>query len=144
MTPSLFKKRLRDHGFAYEHNPHGGCFTRVVSGTKQHVARDSVRGSAWRLYLAVGDVPIVWPAQDVKAREEPKCVEAESPWFTYFTDLDPADPLDAQCDSREVALDKCFDWLTAKGFEWLRDPYEKTADEWRTTHNILIRKRAGG
>jgi hypothetical protein len=140
MTPSLFKKRLRDHGFEHEQDPHGGRFTRVVSGVKQHVARDSVRGSAWRLHLAVGNVPIVWPALDISASEESTWFEAESPWFSYFTDLDPSDPLDAQCDSREVALEKCFGWLTKTGFDWLNEPGARTPDEWRKIYNILVKR----
>ena len=69
--------------------------------------------------------------------------EAESPWFDYFPDLDPFDPLDAQCDSREVALEKCFDWLITVGFQWMNEPGAKSADDWRKTHNILVRKHIG-
>lgn len=144
MTPSLFKKRLGDHGFAFERDSHGGRFTRLASGVKQYVARDSVRVSAWRLYLAVGDVPAYWPAFDPKAKQVMSWVEAESPWFEYSTDLDPSDPLDAQCDSREVALEKCFTWLTTSGFEWLNAPESRTPDEWRTTYNILQCNRVTG
>jgi hypothetical protein len=139
MTPSVFKKRLSDHGFAFERDPQGGRFMRVASGVKQYVARDSVRGSAWRLYLAVGDVPTFWPGSDPKAKGVRSWFEVESPWFDYFTDLDPADPLDAQCDSKEVALEKCFNWLTTIGFEWLNGPEAKSPDEWREGYDILQR-----
>ena len=138
MTNSLFKKRLSEHGFAYERDPHGGRFMRVASGVKQYVARESVRGGAWRLWLAVGDVPGYWPASDPNANPVALWVEAESPWFDYFTDLDPSDPLAAQLDSREVALEKCFTWLTTIGFEWLNAPESRTSDEWRKSYHILV------
>ena len=140
MTPSVFKKRLSEHGFAFERDPPGGRFLRVVSGVKQYIARDSVRGSAWRLYLAVGNVPSFWPAADPNEKGTPSWIEAESPWFYYFTDLDPTDPLDAQCDSREVALEKCFDWLTTRGFEWLNCPEAKSPEAWRIEYQILQRQ----
>lgn len=45
------------------------------------------------------------PEGYLSTRESPRpWVEAESPWFEYFTDLDPSDPLDAQFDSRQAAL----------------------------------------
>jgi hypothetical protein len=144
MTPAIFKKRLFEHDFTFSQAPHGaGRFTRVVGGTKQHVARDNVRGSAWRLYLAVGEVPEIWPAMDVSAREAQPWMQAESPWFHYFTDLEPSDPLEAQCDSREAALEKCFTWLITAGFEWLDDPAAKTLEEWRMSYNILVRNPPG-
>jgi hypothetical protein len=140
MTPAIFKKRLREHNFTFSQETHGlGRFTRVVGDTKQHVARDNVRGSAWRLYLAVGEVPEIWPAMNILPPEAQPWIQAESPWFQYFTDLDPSDPLDAQCESREAALEKCFTWLITVGFEWLDDPAAKTLEEWRKGYNILVR-----
>jgi hypothetical protein len=144
MTPAQFGKSLRQEGFtASPLQPRGSGqrFTRPRGGALQHVARDSVRGSAWRLFLAVGDVPTIWPTVDPAGGPSPAWVEAESPWFHYFTDLDPADPLDAQCDSRQAALAKCWAWLTTAGFEWLEDPSARTPKEWRELHNILVRPR---
>src|SRR5262245_29048335 len=112
MTRSEFKKCLCAHGFVFSHNPTcGDRFTRVDQGNKQHVSRDSVRGSAWRLFLAVGEVPEIWPAVEVPRVPSAIWIDAESPWFNYCADLDPSDPLDAQLDNRAVALEKCFVWL---------------------------------
>jgi hypothetical protein len=143
MTPSSFKKRLCEHGFAFVRNAtFGDRFTRGQDDVKQHVARDTVRGGGWRLFLAVGDVPEVWPTSDLSGEARNVWVEAESPWFNYFTDLDPSDPEDAQFDTREAALDKCFDWLTTIGFEWLTDPWARSLEDWRKTYNILIKRQA--
>jgi hypothetical protein len=138
MKPTAFKKQLCAHGFSFQHDPsYGDRFTRDVRGKKQHVSRDSVRGSAWRLLLAVGDVPLVWPAWDPRKDKSDSWIEAESPWFRYATDLDPSDSLDAQIDNRESALQKCFNWLITVGFEWLDGPHARSRDEWRSMHNIL-------
>jgi hypothetical protein len=145
MTPKLFVKALREEGFTACPLQPGGSgqrFSRERSGGVQHVARDSVRGSAWRLFLAVGEVPACWPVADVGDELSGCWVEAESPWFHYFTDLDPTDSLDAQCDSREAALEKCWAWLTTAGFEWLQDPSARTPKEWRERYNILVKTRA--
>jgi hypothetical protein len=144
MTPKLFGKLLQQEGFtACPIQPRGlgQRFTRGRGGRLQHVFRDSVRGSAWRLSLAVGEVPANWPVLDLAWETHATWVEAESPWFNYFTDLDPTDPLDAQSDSREAALEKCWSWLTTVGFEWLEDPSARTPKEWRQRHNILVRGR---
>jgi hypothetical protein len=76
------------------------CFTRRIGQSMQHVARDSIRGSAWRLFLAVGDVPIQWPVVSAHEEQRRTWAEAESPWFNYFTDLDPNDASDAKVDDR--------------------------------------------
>lgn len=137
MTPTLFKKKLHDHGFEFIKSASSNRFTRSINGTQQHVSRESVRGSAWRLYLAVGAIPEAWPVVDLRA--EQTWIAAESPWFHYLTGLDPTDPLDAQCDNREVALEKCFQWLITIGFEWLNNPGAKSEAEWRKANNILVR-----
>lgn len=137
MTPTLFKKKLYDHGFDFIKSASSNCFTRSINGIQQHVSRDSVRGGAWRLFLAVGNVPEGWPVIDVHAVQT--WVAAESPWFNYLTDLDPTNPLDTQCDNREVALEKCFQWLITIGFEWLNNPGAKSEDDWRKANNILVR-----
>jgi len=142
MTPKLFAKFLQQEGFApFPVLPRGSGqrFSRERSGRTQHVARDSVRGSAWRLLLAVGDVPACWPVAALASEVSATWMEAESPWFSYFTGLDLADPLDAQCDSREAALEKCWAWLSTAGFEWLEDPSIKGPKEWRERYGILVK-----
>jgi hypothetical protein len=140
MTRNTFKKRLCQLGFTYTSGPFGSRFSRTYDGKSQFASLDNVMGGDWRLFLAVGEVPGCWPADDVSIlRENRKWVEAESPWFKYFTDLDPADPTTAQFDDRNSALQKCFDWLTTVGIEWLDGPDKKSRDDWRKEHNVLIR-----
>jgi hypothetical protein len=145
MNSSEFKKKLGDYGFSFRNNVHlGSRFLRTAGGVNQHVALVSVRGGSWRMFLAVGEPPESWPLESwpFKVRGEyhkQLWVEGESPWFPYFKDLDPTDPLDQQCDSQESAREKCFAWLTAIGFEWLSSPEAKSPEEWRTAHNILVR-----
>jgi hypothetical protein len=141
MTPANFKKRLCEHGFVFMRGKFENRFTRETNGVQQHVARDSVRGMAWRIFMAVGTAPEIWPTVDVKAKIEDSFAEAESPRFAYFTDLDPTDPLDAQCDNREVALANCFEWLTTHGFLWLGNPNAKSIDEWRVVHGIRVKPK---
>jgi hypothetical protein len=139
MTANAFNKKLRELGFAPSGNGvHGHHYARVVEGRNQHISRDNVRGSAWRLFLAEGEVPEYWPAVSFNSPSVVAHVWAESPWFKYDTELDPNDPLDAQCDSREVALEKCFSWFAHIGLEWLANPAAKTPKEWREQHNILV------
>jgi hypothetical protein len=139
MTPASFKKQLGALGFAYIQNPpFGSRFTRSAGNLLQHVARESVRGSSWRLCLAVGDIPPVWPALEFKPTTS--WDEAESPWFTYYTDLDENEL--NQFDTRNVALQKCYDWLVTIGFEWLNNPRARSTDDWRKACKILVMKAA--
>jgi hypothetical protein len=71
---------------------------------------DNVRQGDWRILLAVGMPPLDWPMIS-QVPSANSWVEAESPWFPYFADLDPADPDDAKVDTKERALQRCADWF---------------------------------
>lgn len=118
------------------------CFNRTLGPRVQHVARDCVRGGAWRLFLAVGNVPSKWPLVSAAEEQSRDWLEAESPWFNYFTDLDPDDPSDEQLDDKGEALSKCLEWLLSIGIQWLDDPSARSPDFWRANHNILVKQSA--
>lgn len=139
MTPSRFATALKNAGYTKETVPRGSRFSIERDGVTRYVARSSVRGGAWRLHMAIGDVPTDWPTYELNPTKT--WIEAESPWFEYFTDLDPDDPEDAQFDSRESTLQKCHDWFFGIGIGWLHTPENMTDDEWRTEHNILVKRR---
>ena len=130
---------MKNAGYAKETVSGGPRFSIEHGGVTRFVARSSVRGSAWRLHMAAGDVPSDWPTYELNPTTS--WIEAESPWFEYFTDLDPNDPEDAQFDSRESALQKCHDWFFDIGVQWLLTPETLPDDEWRTAHNILVKRR---
>lgn len=139
MTPKFFTKKLADIGFTLQKLDGGNRYIRQIGSSGQYIARDSVRGSAWRLFLAISPIPEAWPVCPTHGQNSVPWTEAESPWFNYFTDLDPTDPLDAQCDSRESALEKSYEWLIEVGLLWLANPNAKTDDRWRIDHNILVK-----
>lgn len=139
MTPRTFSTDLRKHGFATD-PINKRRFVRRLDARDQYVARDSVRGAAWRLFLAVSPIPSDWPGTYGPTSDVDSWVDAESPWFDYFTDLDPNDPLDVQCNSREIALHKCFDWFMTIGMKWLEDPGSRDDDRWRIDYTILVRR----
>lgn len=138
MTKRELDRALIAMGFTRQSNPIGGTrFVRQVDGQPQYVARDNVHGGSWRLLLAVGDVPEIWPAHEVGTRA--RFTEAESPWFDYFHDPDPSDPDDAQLDNSDGALAKMFGWFQTVGEQWLSNPAARTDDAWRAEHNLLVR-----
>jgi hypothetical protein len=141
MTPRIFSRELRELGFVTD-PVNKRRFLRRVEASDQYIARDSVRGAAWRLFLGVSPVPSDWPGTYAPNSDIDSWMDAESPWFDYFTDLDPNDPLDAQCDSKEVALQKCFDWFARIGIKWLDDPHSREDDRWRIDYNILVRRHS--
>lgn len=139
MTPREFNKELQKYGFVAD-SENEKRFVRLVCGVKQYVARESVRGSAWRIYLAVGHIPSCWPIADFKSTALAPWSEAESPWFYYYTESDPDESLNAVCDTKEVALRKCFDWLDQTGIIWLEAPDFRPDDRWRIDYSILVRR----
>lgn len=143
MKTSQFGKRLLQAGFKTTTLP--GIATRYSRGVgeqSQHVVRDNVRGGSWRLYLAVGLIPPHWPIYFDGDESTAGWTAAESPWFDYFTDLDPNDPADAQFDNNEQALLKCCNWLFDTGLQWLSNPAACSPDDWRIRHNILTKHPA--
>jgi hypothetical protein len=62
MTPREFSEELRAHGFDVDPE-NKKRFVRLQNGITQYVARESVRGSAWRLSMAVGQIPTYWPTE---------------------------------------------------------------------------------
>ena len=136
-----FQRILGESGFRVETTEHKE--TRWIRGSEpdvQAVALDSVRGSAWRVLMARGAVPAIWPVATSAGRDG-AWLDAESPWFDYFTDLDPEDPDDARFDSKEQALAKCVAWLSKVGLEWLANPEARSSIEWRQLHGIVPRAR---
>lgn len=140
MTAREFTTRMATNGFSPEKVAGGERYCRDVAGVSQYVAKESVRGTAWRLFLAVSPVPDGWPTLSIRGVTSEPWIEAESPWFEYFTDLDPSDPLDAELDSPETALRKCYDWLLNVGSQWLNDPSAKPDQQWRIDHNIVVKR----
>lgn len=139
MTPREFSQELRAHGFNVD-PVNKKRFVRVQTGITQYVARESVRGSAGRLYLAIGQIPICWPTDELRSSIGTEWRDAESPWFYYYTEPDPDEMLNAQCDTKEVALRKCFDWLIRIGTKWLENPDDRADDRWRIDYNTLVRR----
>ncbi|HEX7708371.1 MAG TPA: hypothetical protein VF701_18055 [Thermoanaerobaculia bacterium] len=138
VTKREFDRALIAQGFSRQTHPVGGTrFVREVEGQKQYVARDNVHAGSWRLLLAAGDVPEVWPADQIGGSS--RFVEAESKWFEYFNDLDPSDPEDAQFDDSAGALRKLFGWFQTVGMQWLSNPTVMSDDMWRREHNLLVR-----
>ena len=139
MTPPTFKRHLEKLGFSQTQNTLGlWKFQRRVNGTLQSVQRDSVKGSAWRLNLAIGEVPEIWPAFAPQVCQT--WIEAESPWFHYHHDDIPDDPLPPELDTPQLALKKCLEWFKETGLLWLNNPESQTDDEWRVQHNLLVRR----
>ena len=139
MTPREFSQELRAHGFGVDAE-NKKRFVRVQEGITQYVARESVRRSAWRLYMAVGQIPTTWPMFEGRSSTCTQWRDAESPWFYYYTEPDPDETLTAQCDTKDVALQKCFDWLLQTGMMWLENIDGRTDDRWTIDHNILVRR----
>jgi len=140
MTPREFNRELKAVGFAADAE-NSKRFVRSHNGVNQYVVRESVRGSAWRLYMAVGQIPDCWPTDEVQLTTHIRWRDAESPWFYYYTEPDPDETLNAQCDTKDAALQKCFDWLVHTGTKWLENADSRTDDRWRIDYNILVRRR---
>jgi len=139
MTPRGFTKELSVQGFVVDAD-NNKRFVRVQNGIRQYVAKESVRGSAWRLYMAVGQIPTCWPIAELRSSICSEWRDAESPWFYHFTEPDPDETLNAQCDTKDVALQKCFDWLIRTGTTWLENIDALADDRWRIDYNILVRR----
>ena len=139
MTPREFTEELRAHGFDVD-SENKKRFLRVQNGIRQYVARESVRGSAWRLHIAVGQIPTCWPINELRSTTCKEWRDAESPWFYYYTEPDPDETLSAQCDTKDAALRKCFDWLIRTGAMWLENADARADDRWRIDYNILVRR----
>lgn len=90
--------------------------------------------------MAVGQIPVCWPMDEVRSSISTEWRDAESPWFYYYMEPDPDEELNAQCDTKEVALRKCFEWLTRVGTKWLENTDALADDRWRIDYNILVRR----
>jgi hypothetical protein len=90
--------------------------------------------------MAVEQIPTCWPMVELRPSISAEWRDAESPWFYYYTEPDPDETLNAQCDTKEVALQKCFDWLLQTGMKWIENPDGRTDDRWRIDYNILVRR----
>jgi hypothetical protein len=139
MTPREFSEELRARGF-YVDSENKKRYVRVQNGITQYVARESVRGSAWRLHMAVGQIPTCWPTDEILSSSNTQWRDAESPWFYYYTEPDSDETLNAQCDTKDGALLKCFDWLIHTGTMWLENADARADDRWRIDYNILVRR----
>jgi hypothetical protein len=138
MTKREFDKSIIADGFLRQVHPVGGTrFVREIDGQTQYVARDNVHGGAWRLLLALGDAPVVWPAEQGGGTS--RLLEAESPWFKYFNDLDDSDPEDAQFDDSARALSKMLEWFRSVGIQWLSNPAAMSDEAWRQERRLLVR-----
>ena len=135
------ERRLIASGFTREVTDGGTRFIRQGPAGPQLVAVDNVRGSAWRVWLAVGAAPSCWPAVD-GSRREGRWREAESPWFDYVLP-DAEEPEDAGLDYKDQALAKCAVWLTSVGFLWLASPEALSETAWRKEHNLLVKQQGG-
>lgn len=139
MTPATFKRHLQKLGFTLTQNSLTlWRFQRRISGVLHSVERDSVKGSAWRLHLAIGEVPEIWPAWGPFTPQT--WIQAESPWFYYHHDDDPDDPLPSELDTPQTALQKCLDWFKTIGLQWLSNPDKLSDDDWRVQHDVLVRR----
>ena len=139
MTLREFSKELIAHGFAVDAE-NKKRFVRVQNGITQYVAKESIRGSAWRLCMAVGQIPTNWPMVELHASKSAEWRDAESPWFYYYTEPAPDESLNSQCDTKDAALRKCFDWLIRTGTMWLENADARADDRWRIDYNILVRR----
>ncbi len=143
MTRRDFERLLRHHGFIRERTPAGAVrWHRAGEARGQYCVLENVRQGDWRLFLAVGLPPADWPMSSLD-RSASAWVEAESPWFAYFNDLDPSDPDDARFDNKERALQRCADWLFSVGMKWLDAPESKSPPACRTDDNVLVRFNGG-
>ncbi len=132
-------RTLRAAGFRQERRPaDGDRWVRSCPRGQEVLSIDVVRGGAWRVLLGVGSPPSVWPAV---ANPDPSrsWVEAESPWWEYFPDDEPDEPLDPHLMTKEAALRALADWVLTTGINWLSDPERLTVSEWRERHNLLMR-----
>jgi hypothetical protein len=141
MTPRQFNNNLLAAGFRKRLNKLKiVVFTRGAGASAQHLSRESVRGSAWRLFLAVGSASDAWPAIS-KPNVGKSLLEAESPWLEYYSSEDLLDPQARGLHNGAEALDACWRWLSSVGFEWLADPRAKSGD-WAREQGILLRGSA--
>lgn len=137
MTKREFDKALEAAGFRRESSVVGGTrFVRRVGSRTQYVAKSVVHDSSFRLFLATGDVPAMWPADEINPPGG--LIEAESPWFSYSREPELSD--DAQLDTPDRALAKLSEWFATVGVRWLANPDGKTDGEWREEHNLLVRR----
>src|SRR5262245_9045561 len=140
MTRKDFERVVARCGFVKERVPDGGIrWRRPQSVQHQFCVLDNVRQGDWRLLLAVGFPPEEWPMKTAHSHAT-GWVEAESPWFPYFTDQERRDdPEGDRFDSKERALQRCADWFLDVGLKWLEDPGAKSPAAWRTEHHVLVR-----
>ncbi len=75
MTPREFSQELKTHGFTVDAE-NKKRFVRVQNGITQYVAKESVRGAAWRLCMAVGPIPKHWPMVELHASKSAEWQDA--------------------------------------------------------------------
>ena len=144
MTRKDFDRLLDRCGFVKERVLDGGVrWHRSHDAQHQFCVLDNVRQGDWRLLLAVGIPPEEWPATTPDSSVT-GWVEAESPWFPYFTDRERREDSEGdRFDSKERALQRCADWFLDIGLKWLEGPGARSPIAWRTEHNLLVRRRGG-
>ncbi len=87
MTPREFSQELKTHGFTVDAE-NKKRFVRVQNGITQYVAKESVRGAAWRLSgLAVGRDPKHWPMVELHASKSAEWQDADRLGFITTRNL---------------------------------------------------------
>ena len=142
MNKREFNTNLKNLGFQRVKHPLGydACWEKQSDGKPIFIIRDSVRGGNWRLFLGYGAIPCV--EKDSYSPGE-QALEAESPWFEYYSDKDieemKAYGEDVVGISSNEALEKCWDWLKDKGLKWLDDPYKTGHSESVLNYEIELK-----